>query len=105
LIPLTNDEVEFYAGSNKYVKNSNSYIGQLKATFKDSRLLQNEIEKAAFTPKSLIRITKQYHEEVVRVRNALFIKKLIRPKRINLAFQLEFLRYLSDLSMIHFILN
>jgi hypothetical protein len=64
LIELTNNEVEVNIDSKLYTKKTNSYIGQLRATFKDSWIVQNELGKTAFTPKALIHIAKLYHEDI-----------------------------------------
>lgn len=65
LHPLTNNEIvtanEF---GDEYARNSNQYIGALAYYFKDSPELKAEIGATKFTHKSIISITKDYHNSV-----------------------------------------
>ena len=62
---LSNNEIEIRNGNVvKYVRNSNQYKGALTYLFQESPELKNKINDTRFTYRSLINITKDYHENV-----------------------------------------
>lgn len=69
LVELTNELVEAHAVSrlnneSTYLKNSNRYIGNLKLMMVDAPGLQNRIETATLDRKSLVNLSKNYHDLV-----------------------------------------
>nr|WP_319401007.1 hypothetical protein [uncultured Carboxylicivirga sp.] len=62
LLVLDNDEMIIEKKGTKYVKHSNRYIGLLRYTFNDCPEIQRDIVGASLSHKSLINITKKYHE-------------------------------------------
>lgn len=62
LIELTNEEEKIHIeGKGWYLRNTNKHIGILKSTFADCWEIQPEINHAELTHKSLINITRDYH--------------------------------------------
>lgn len=64
LYELKNEEREIIINNTRHVTNSNEYIGLLKAAFKESSTITNEVENIGLNHKSLINITHDYHNEV-----------------------------------------
>ncbi|MFA6401462.1 MAG: hypothetical protein WCX31_07530 [Salinivirgaceae bacterium] len=64
LYRLNNNKKEIYRKEGVYVQNSNQYIGVLNYTFQDSPEMSDKIKNTNFDYKSLINITKDYHESV-----------------------------------------
>jgi hypothetical protein len=64
-LELTNEVItEHRDGKGEINRNSNRYIGLLKATFSDSPDIQPHIDRASLAHKSLINLTKTYHDFV-----------------------------------------
>jgi hypothetical protein len=64
-LELTNDVItEHRDGKGEIHRNSNRYIGLLRATFADSPEIQPQIDRASLAHKSLINLTKTYHDFV-----------------------------------------
>jgi hypothetical protein len=64
-LELTNDVItEHRVGKGEIHRNSNRYIGLLRATFADSPEIQPQIDRASLAHKSLINLTKTYHDFV-----------------------------------------
>jgi hypothetical protein len=64
-LELTNAVItEHRDGKGEINRNSNRYIGLLKATFSDSPDIQPHIDRASLAHKSLINLTKTYHDFV-----------------------------------------
>jgi hypothetical protein len=62
-LELTNDILtEHRDGKGEIHRNSNRYIGLLRATFADSPEIQPQIDRASLAHKSLIHLTKNYHD-------------------------------------------
>ncbi len=64
LVVLTNEKIKVYGEYESYLRNSNRYIGILKATFSDCNDIMPQINKVRFTHNDLIKITSDYHEYV-----------------------------------------
>lgn len=63
-LELSNDDIVFKKEGVTYSKESNQYIGLMKANFMDCSEIQEQIGGAKFTHKSLIKLTSQYHDYV-----------------------------------------
>lgn len=63
---LSNEEKEVIVNNVTYLKNSNQYIGILNDLFRESPETINEIKNTSFSYKSLINITKDYHNYVCK---------------------------------------
>jgi len=62
---LSNNEIELFDNyDTKYVTNSNQYKGMLNYIFQETPKLSDKIPYIEFTPTSLIKITKEYHNMV-----------------------------------------
>ncbi len=61
LYELTNEEEKVDVGGREYVRESKKYIGMLTATFSDCPQLFPSISRAVFDDRSLVEITKEYH--------------------------------------------
>ncbi len=64
LYELVNEEKEFFFNGKYYLKHTKEYIGMLKYLTKDSPEISKNIEKSSLNHKSLIEITKNYHQNV-----------------------------------------
>jgi len=64
LFELTNEEKKYGEDGSEYTRQSNRYIGLLKYTFADCPQIFPLINKARLEDKSLIEITKKYHDYV-----------------------------------------
>lgn len=61
---LSNDLVKLTINGTEYVRKSNLYVGQMKASFGDCPEIQAKLDKAQFSHNSLIKLTSEYHEYV-----------------------------------------
>ncbi len=64
LIELTIEEKELYQNGKKVIKTNNIYKGVLRYTFSDDQKLFDKIDIASLSAKDLVRITKDYHNDV-----------------------------------------
>lgn len=64
LYELKNEKSEITVNNIQYFKEKKEYIGILKSTFKESPSINNRVENIDLTHKSLINITRDYHNEV-----------------------------------------
>ena len=84
LLELTNEEKTIYVeGKGEARRKTNKYIGLLKATFSDCMEMQSEIEKAELNHKSLINITKKYHDYVCEGEKCIIYEK----KKVKVKFK------------------
>jgi hypothetical protein len=61
---LLSDEKEFYINETKYTTSDKKYVGTLKWMMRDAPELSNEIDNVTLGRKSLINISKDYHNIV-----------------------------------------
>lgn len=64
LVELKNEKKEYYEDNVRYVRETNEHIGALTIVFKDTPDLIPKINNVDLTHKSLIKITKDYHNIV-----------------------------------------
>ncbi len=64
LIELTIEEKELMLNGKKVIKTNNAYKGVLRYTFSDDMKLFDKIDKTSLSPKDLVKITKEYHNDV-----------------------------------------
>ena len=50
------------SSAGEYVSTSNQYIGILKATFADCKMISHQVDAAQLSARSLIRVTRAYHD-------------------------------------------
>jgi hypothetical protein len=61
---LSNEPRTLYRGTERYEVNSKAYVGTMSHLFRDSPNLQNKIKNTPYSPKSLVKITKEYHQSI-----------------------------------------
>jgi len=61
---LSNEATEVFIDDVRYIQNSNRYIGVLSYLFQESPGLSGKINNTVFEYKSLVKITKDYHDNV-----------------------------------------
>ncbi len=64
LYELKNEEKLVIVHNTQYFKESKEYVGILKVMFKESPLISKKVENISLNHKSLINITRDYHNEV-----------------------------------------
>ena len=64
MLELTNEPRQFYRDGSDFSTNSKKYVGLLKFAFADCQQIFPMIDRAKFDDKSLIAITKKYHDYV-----------------------------------------
>jgi len=80
LVELTNEEHEIYSEDIKYLKKINRYSGPLKVMMSDAPSLNHEIDNATLDRRSLIALSKDYHNLVCSGTECLvYEKKLSKP--------------------------
>jgi len=78
LLPLQNDEKDIYLKDGfTYRQPSNKYIGILKVTFAEDPEISKEAEQTSLSHKSLIRISRKYHERVCPGESCIIYEKKI----------------------------
>lgn len=82
---LSNEPREVFIGETKFIRNSNQYIGVLKASFADYPDLTPKIEKASLSHNSLIKLTKDYHEYTCEDGDECIVyEKLVMPMKLRI---------------------
>jgi hypothetical protein len=61
---LKNDVKEVYRNNTRYFKESKEYTGQLRYAFRESPIISSRVEDLKLNHKSLIRIARDYHNQV-----------------------------------------
>ncbi|MCX6285640.1 MAG: hypothetical protein NTY96_00820 [Bacteroidetes bacterium] len=79
ILPLTNEDKAHYVDGVTYLQESKQYIGMLKFLFQDSPEVSKETESVGLSHKSLIKISKKYHEAVCTNEQCIIYEKKI-PK-------------------------
>jgi hypothetical protein len=82
LYPLTNNKIQITLNNNVYERRSNKYVGMLKSLFKDSRETLIDVDKVTFNYKSLIDISKEYHNNVCKSQECIDFTKSTKIKII-----------------------
>jgi len=86
LLELTNEEEKIHIeGIGLYLRRSNRHIGLLKSTFSDCWEIQPEIDHAELTHKSLIKITRDYHNYVCKDEECIVYQKQLPAFRLKVA--------------------
>ncbi len=80
LYELKNEKREITVDNVRYIKESKEYIGLLKAIFKESPSIANRARHVNLSHKSLIKITRDYHNRVCEGEKCIVYKKKL-PKR------------------------
>jgi hypothetical protein len=85
-IELTNEmKTEHRDGKGQVQKNTNRYIGQLKATFADCNEIQALVDRAQLGHKSLINLTKSYHDYVCNNEECIVYEKKLPSLKVRIA--------------------
>lgn len=85
LIELTNEEEHFFANGHEYIRESKDYIGSLKNAFIDCPQIFSSIDKANLGTKSLIKLTKKYHNYVCNNEKCIVYEKQLPPIKFKFA--------------------
>ncbi len=86
MLELSNDtKTEKVDGKGEIQTNTNKYIGLLKATFADCKEIQSQIDNVSLGHKSLINITKQYHNYVCDDEVCIVYEKKLSPIKVQFA--------------------
>jgi len=72
-------------GKGEVQRNSNKYIGVLKATFADCKEIQPQLNNVSLGHKSLINITKSYHNYVCDTEECIVYEKKVPSAKIRFA--------------------
>lgn len=79
LMDLKNDKKIVEIGDTKYLKESRQYVGVLRYAFKKSPTLNKKVENVDLSNKSLIKIAKEYHQEICSDQECIVYEKNV-PK-------------------------
>lgn len=86
LIELNNKKrIEYIEGKGYVEKNSNQYIGILKARLADSKEIQDKVDNAVLDHNSLIEITTQYHDYMCEDEECIVYVKETRKIKLKFA--------------------
>jgi hypothetical protein len=86
LLVLSNEKITSNVdGKGEVQRNSNKYIGVLKATFADCKEIQPQINNVSLGHKSLINITKNYHNYVCDTEECIVYEKKVSPAKVRFA--------------------
>jgi len=80
LYELKNEQIKMTVDNVEYIRESKSYIGMLKVIFKDSPTVSKKVENISLNHKSLINISKDFHNEVCSDSVCIIYEKKV-PKR------------------------
>jgi len=72
-------------GKGEVQRNSNKYIGVLKATFADCKEIQPQLDNVSLGHKSLINITKSYHNYVCDTEECIVYEKKVPSAKVRFA--------------------
>jgi hypothetical protein len=85
LVEINEPEVVTYVNGNaSTIRTDKKYIGRLKYTFSDAPEMAGEIEKVTPDRKSLIKISKKYHEQVCKDDQCIVYEKKLHIAKINI---------------------
>lgn len=86
MLELSNKTItEEVEGKGEIQRNSNKYIGILKATFADCQEIQPQINNVGLGHKSLIEITKNYHNYVCDTEECIVYEKKVPSAKVRFA--------------------
>ena len=86
LLELKNEkETVYIEGKGQCIRETNEYIGLLKYSFMDCMEMQSEIDKAELNHKSLINLTKKYHDYVCDGEKCIIYEKKQTKVRLQVA--------------------
>ena len=85
LFELTNDKKKVQIEGTEYIEDSKKYIGLLTFAFSDCQQIFPLINKAKLDDKSLIEITKKYHENVCNGEKCIIYEKQVPSVRLRIS--------------------
>lgn len=86
LLVLSNEKITSNMdGKGEVQRNSNKYIGILRATFADCKEIQPQINNVNLGHKSLINITKDYHNYVCDTEECIVYEKKVQTAKVRFA--------------------
>jgi len=80
---LSNDLVKLRIDGTEYVRKSNLYVGQMKASFWDCPEIQPKLDQAQFSHKSLIKLTSEYHDYVCEEGLCIIYEKAVPAVQVS----------------------
>jgi hypothetical protein len=92
MFELSNEKIYGFDKDRKtrYIRNSNKYIGLLKVAFSDCSQLYPQVDKAELNHKSLINITKNYHDFICQDQKCIIYEKQLPIIKIIFAPVINF---------------
>lgn len=90
LTEMSNNTTQVRKDGIPYESSSNQYIGVLKYNFQDCPLLTQKIDNADFTKKSMINLSKEYHEYVCKDEECIIYEKKISKRHLLLGLDLSY---------------
>ncbi|MFZ0282101.1 MAG: hypothetical protein WAL29_10650, partial [Bacteroidales bacterium] len=90
LIELTNTLYDFNSNGISYKRNKREYVSTLKFYFRDCPPLQTQIESVPFEGKSLINITKKYHDRTCETGDCIIFEDRNRKLKYTLGISSNF---------------
>jgi opacity protein-like surface antigen len=103
LIEVENNDVNYvysrdgikYTKSNtdrtQYVRKSKKYLGVLKSAFSDCPEMFSKVDKMDFNQKSLIKISKTYHEKVCKDEPCIIYEKPLSKRKYNFGIEYNYI--------------
>lgn len=90
MLELSNETItDNVEGKGKVQRNTNRHIGILKATFADCKEIQPQINNVSLGHKSLIKLTKNYHNYVCNDQTCIVYEKTVQPVEVRFASALK----------------
>ena len=91
LIELTNTIQEIDADDKHYIRDNKEYVNILEFYFRDCPSLQSRIETVPFDSRSLIKITKDYHDRTCKTGDCIIFEDRDRKLKFDFGISADFL--------------
>jgi len=85
IFELTNEEQHIFANGHEYIRDSKDYVGRLKNAFIDCPQIFSSIDETTLGTKSLINLTKKYHNYVCSDEKCIIYEKQFKPIKLKFA--------------------
>ncbi len=89
---LSNDIITSKVNGVDYTRNSNLFVGQMKASFGDCPEIQPKLDRARFSHKSLIQLTSEYHGYVCEDQECIVYEKRLPAVLVSGGFYAGLMR-------------
>jgi len=90
LVEMNNNKIDVVQDGINYQRSSNQYRGILKYNFRDCPQMSQEIDNADFSKKSLIKLSKDYHEYVCKDEQCIIYEKKVKKRHIRLGVDFSY---------------